>query len=175
MSGTVVSGLRARAIVGHSNRRRGRISFGDVCVVTSSNTHNSTTRVHRLTNVHNLVTGPSNSVVRAPVATGFHRNLGMLRCFVSARNTHGNLTSATLGATGSNCLAHHLISITRSLIIARSSYNARRNVVVAPIVRNNSIGRPLHSHMLNHMATRSILGPNATSVLIPHGALLRRR
>lgn len=143
-----------------------------MCVVLSSNTHNSGRRVHRLSNVHNLVTGPRGTntrnkrVVRGPVLSGFGRKLSILRCFVSARNTHGNLTSATLGATSTKCLAHHLISISRSIVVGRRSYNALHKLIYASLGGGSRIVTALCRHVLNHMSIRSVVRPAANRLLI---------
>lgn len=167
MTGRVSRRLRGASILTFRGGSGSFGPFGPVFVVLSSKTHNSGSRVGRLVNVHNVVSHPSNRVVRAPIHSGFHSKLDIFRCFVSARNTHGNRSSATLGATGSKCLAHHLISITRSIIIAVSSYEALNCVRVKSLGRSNSILYPLTGHVFKHILTTSIGSPMANRLLFP--------
>ncbi len=129
--------------------------------------------MHRLSNVHKLVTGPRGTktrktrVVRGPVVSGFGRNVSILRCFVTSRNTHGNLTSATVGATSTKCLAQHLISISRSIVIGRRSYNALHKLRYHTLGGNSRIVSSLCSHVLKHIDIRSVVSPRAKLIVYP--------
>lgn len=98
----------------------------------------------------------------------------MLRCFVSARNTHGKLTSATLGATSSNCLAHHLMSMTRSIVIHSSSYKASHKLLVTSLGSNARIVRTLRRHLVNHCTEEGVGRPRAGRIVMTRGKLVAR-
>lgn len=142
-------------------------NFNPIYIITDSNTHKSTQQIRQLANIRNLITKPSNKIIKTPITTNFHEKLSILQYFISTHNARKNLTNTTLKTANSKYLTRHLINITQDTVIAEFDYDTIENVTIHKLEKDNEIIKKLTKRILNRMTLDDVYDPiNPDKLLI---------